>query len=352
MVKPANPPERARSGATVLDVARAAGVSAMTVSRVVNGNTNVAESTRQKVLAAIDALKYQVNLAARAARVGTFRVGLLFSNPSAAFMSAFLVGALERCGQSGAQLILEHCKDLRSQRQAIGKLLSQSVDGILIPPPLCDSKITLQQLDEMDMPAVAVATGRPSPLASAVRIDDYQGALTMTRYLIALGHRDIAFIMGDPKHTPAQLRYAAFVDAMNEAGLPIAPERIAQGLFTYRSGLESARQLLGRPTRPTAIFASNDDMAAGVIAVAHGLRLHVPEDLAVCGFDDTPVATTVWPEVTTIHQPIADMARSAVDLVIDQIRRRRAGEPKRVQHQVLPFSLIRRESSGREPPAA
>lgn len=352
MTEPSSPRARIRSGATLLDVAHAAGVSVMTVSRVVNDNSNVAEHTRLKVLAAIDALKYRVNLAARAARVGTFRVGLLYSNPSPAFMSAFLVGALERCGQRGAQLILEHCKDLRGQRQAIGRMLGQSVDGMLIPPPLCDSKITLQQLDEMGMPAVAVATGLPSPLASAVRIDDYQGALTMTRYLISIGHRDIAFVMGDPKHTPAQLRYAAFVDAMKEANLPIASERVAHGLFTYRSGLEAARQLLGQTTRPTAIFASNDDMAAGVIAVAHGMRLHVPEDLAVCGFDDTPVATTVWPEVTTIHQPIADMARSAVDLVIDQIRRRRAGEPKRVQHQVLPFSLIRRESSGREPPGA
>lgn len=340
-----------RSGATVLDVARAAGVSAMTVSRVMNGNTNVAEITRQKVLAAVDALKYQVNLAARAARVGTFRVGLLHSNPSAAFMSDFMLGALERCGQSGAQLILEHCHKQRGQGQAIGSLLGQSVDGILIPPPLCDSKITLQRLHDMGMPAVAVATARPSPLVSAVRIDDYQGALTMTRYLIAIGHRDIAFIMGDPKHTPAQLRFAAFVDAMKEAALPIAPERIAQGMFTYRSGLEAARRLLGQRSRPTAIFASNDDMAAGVVAVAHGLHLEVPKDLAVCGFDDTPVATTVWPEVTTIHQPIADMARSAVDMVIEQIRRQRAGEPKQVQHKVLPFSLITRESSVREPPA-
>lgn len=336
---------RSQVGATVLDVARAAGVSPMTVSRVVNGKVNVAEATRQKVQAAIGDLKYQVNIAARAARIGTLRVGLLYSNPSAAFMTAFLVGAMERCSQCGAQLILEHCQDLLSQRQAIGRLLGQSVDGILIPPPLCDSKITLQQLNEKGMPTVAVATGRPSPLASAVRIDDYEGALTMTRYLLSIGHTDIAFVKGDPKHTPAQLRYSAFVDAMAEAHVPVLPERVAQGMFTYRSGLEAGRQLLGQSTRPTAIFASNDDMAAGVIAVAHGMRLHLPDDLAVCGFDDTPVATTVWPELTTIHQPIADMARSAVDLVIEQICSQRAGEQKSVQHKVLPFSLITRESS-------
>jgi LacI family transcriptional regulator len=337
--------DRRQKGATVLDVARAAGVSAQTVSRVVNGVPSVAEATRKKVQAAIEALNYHVNISARAARVGTFRVGLLYSNPSAAFLSEFLVGAMDRCSNCGAQLILEHCGDLRSQRNAIGKLIGRGVDGILIPPPLCDSKHTLKQLDEKGMPTVAVATGRPSPLASAVRIDDYAGASAMTRYLLSLGHTDIAFIKGDPLHTPAQLRYAAFVETMNEANIPVLPERVSQGMFTYRSGLEAARQLLGHASRPTAIFASNDDMAAGVIAVAHGMHLRLPEDLAICGFDDTPVATTVWPELTTVHQPIADMARAAIDLLLNQIRRRRAGEPKNVQHQVFPFSLITRESS-------
>jgi LacI family transcriptional regulator len=337
--------ERSQGGATIYDVARAAGVSAMTVSRVMNGNTHVTDTTREKVMAAIASLNYQVNVAARAARVGTLRVGLLYSNPSAAFLSAFLVGAMDQCSQIGAQLILEHCGDQRSQRKAIDKLIANGADGILVPPPLCDSKAALKQLDEIGMPTVAVATARPAPTVSAVRIDDYQGALEMTRYLISIGHRDIAFIMGDPKHTPAQLRYKAFVDAMTEAGLPVPPERVGHGLFTYRSGLEAARALLGQRSRPTAIFASNDDMAAGVIAVAHGMHLRVPEDVAVCGFDDTPVATTVWPELTTIHQPIGDMARAAVDLVIEQIRERRNGEQVHAKHRLLPYTMVLREST-------
>jgi LacI family transcriptional regulator len=310
-----------------------------------NGSTHVSDTTREKVVAAIESLKYQVNVAARAARIGTLRVGLLYSNPSAAFLSAFLVGAMDQCSQSGAQLILENCDDLRSQRKAIDKLIAGGADGILVPPPLCDSKSTLKQLDEIGMPTVAVATARPASTVSAVRIDDYDGALTMTRHLISIGHRDIAFIMGDPKHTPAQLRYKAFIDAMTEAGLSVPARRVASGLFTYRSGLAAARELLSQKKRPTAVFASNDDMAAAVIAVAHGMHLQVPEDLAVCGFDDTPVATTVWPELTTIHQPIGDMARVAVELVIEQIRRRRAGEPKFVQHKLLPYTLVTREST-------
>lgn len=338
--------DRGANSATIYDVARVAGVSAMTVSRVITGSSNVAAATREKVNAAIESLEYRVNLAARAARVGTLRVGLLYSNPSAAFLSAFLVGAMDQCSKSGAQLILEHCETVRNQRGAIARLIANGADGILIPPPLCDSKSALKQLDEIGMPTVAVATGRPAPGVSAVRIDDYQGALTMTRHLLSIGHTDIAFITGDPRHTPAQLRYQAFVDAMAEAGHEVRPDRVAQGMFTYRSGLEAARQFLGQGPgkRPSAIFASNDDMAAAVIAVAHGMHLRVPEDLVVCGFDDTPVATTVWPELTTIHQPIGDMARAAVDLVVDQIKRRRAGDPKIVHHKVLPFTLVTRES--------
>lgn len=343
--KPAKRVERGNSGATIYDVARVAGVSAMTVSRVMNGNTHVSDITREKVTAAIESLNYQVNTAARAARIGTLGVGLLYSNPSSAYMSAFLVGAMDQCSQSGGQLILERCEDLRSQRSAIAKLIASGADGILVPPPLCDSRSALKQLDEIGMPTVAIATGRPVAGVSAVRIDDYEGAYAMMRHLLSLGHKDIAFIQGDPKHTPAQLRYKAYQDAMAEAGLPVRPERVAPGLFTYRSGLDAARQLLAQPTRPTAIFASNDDMAAGAMAVAHGMHLLVPEQLTICGFDDTPVATTVWPELTTIHQPIGDMARAAVDLLVEQIRRRRAGEPALVQHKLLPFTLVTRESA-------
>ncbi len=331
--------------ATLYDVAREAGVSAMTVSRVINGSAHVSDKTRDKVVRVIGELNYQVNMAARAARVGTLRVGLLYSNPSAAFLSAFLVGAMGQCSQNGAQLVLENCDDLRSQRKAIDKLVAEGADGILVPPPLCDSRSALKHLREMGIPVVAVATGRPAPDVSAVRIDDYDGAYTMTQHLIALGHTDIGFIKGDPEHTPAQLRYQAFLDAMREAGLAVPAERIAQGLFTYRSGLVAARELLAQASRPSAIFASNDDMAAAVVAVAHGMHLHLPDELAICGFDDTPVATTIWPELTTIHQPIGDMARSAVDLILEHIRARRTGHAHQIEHRLMPYTFIKRDST-------
>jgi len=335
----------APGGATVHDVARVAGVSAMTVSRVINGRASVSDATRSKVEAAIAALRYEPNLAAREARTGTLRIGLLYSNPSASFLSEFLVGAMEQCRRGGGQLMLERCDDLASQLAAIDSLVESSVDGMLVPPPLCDDPEVLGQLKQLGIPVIAVATARPSPDASAVRVDDYQGALAMTRHLLDLGHRDIAFIQGDPAHTPALLRQQAFCDAMREAGLDVPPARIAQGYFTYRSGLDAARRLLSAQPLPTAIFASNDDMAAAALAVAHGMGLQVPQMLSICGFDDTPVATIVWPELTTIRQPIADMARAAVTLVLDEIRQRRAGEHRPAVHRLMEFSLVERAST-------
>lgn len=317
----------------------------MTASRAINGAPSVNAELRERVLASAETLNYRPNLAARAARSGALRLGLLYSNPSAAYLNEFLVGALEQAGKIGGQLVLERCQGLRSQKEAIKRLIAAGVDGVLIPPPLCDQPAALRALKDRRMPTVAVATARPTEGVAAVRIDDYAGARAMTRRLLELGHRDIAFIQGDPRHTPAQLRLQAFLDTMREAGIETPKSRLFEGLFTYRSGLEAAEELLKGRQRPTAIFAANDDMAAGVLAIAHGYRLRVPEDLTVCGFDDTPVATTVWPALTTIHQPIASMARAAVDILNEEIRLQRAGNAPTAPHQLLKFTLVERGSS-------
>lgn len=336
-----------RSGATLHDVAREAGVSLMTASRVVNGRDHVSAKTREKVLQVVQRLNYQVNVAARAARVGTLRIGLLYSNPSPAFENAFLAGATGQCSLNGAELVLQHCQEAGSEQAAVEQLMGRELDGILVPAPLCDSLALLAQLERLGVPIVTVASARPALGISAVRIDDYEGARSMTEYLLSLGHTDIAFIQGDPAHTPAQLRYKAFMDVMREANLPVPEIRIAQGMFTYRSGLLAARALLAQPSRPSAIFACNDDMAAATVAVAHGMHLQLPDDLSICGFDDTPVATAIWPALTTIHQPIGGMARNAVDLVVEQIRERRAGRLPMPQHRLMPYRLQLRESTMR-----
>jgi LacI family transcriptional regulator len=164
----------------------------------------------------------------------------------------------------------------------------------------------------------------------------------ITRRRPALGHQRIGFIKGSPDLHASALRLQGYLDALADAGAAADPALVAQGAFTYRSGLDAAEALLALPDRPTAIFSSNDDMAAAVIAVAHGDRLDVPGDLTVCGFDDTGFATSIWPELTTIRQPIGDMARIALGMMATLVR----GGPAAIgeAHRLIDFTLIRRQS--------
>ncbi|HEX4270139.1 MAG TPA: LacI family DNA-binding transcriptional regulator [Rhizomicrobium sp.] len=337
-----------RSGnvVTIHDVARHAGVSPMTVSRVVNGERNVRDATRSKVAASIKTLRYSPNLAARSlASADAVHIGLLYSNPSAAYLSEFLVGSLEQSSLSGCQLVIEKCDAVESEKEAIQRLTSGGADGVILPPPLCDSEEALKAVADAGIPAVVVATGRPGAGFSAVSINDFEAARAMTRHLVSLGHSRIAFINGHPNQTASGQRFRGYIVGMTEAGLSVGTDQVAQGYYTYRSGLDAAESLLKSGWNPTAVFASNDDMAAATVAMAHRMGLDVPGDLAIAGFDDTPLATTVWPELTTVRQPIVQMAREAVILLLEQIRRKRSGAPQQVVHRLLDFTLIERESS-------
>jgi LacI family transcriptional regulator len=177
----------------------------------------------------------------------------------------------------------------------------------------------------------------------------------MTRHLIGLGHSRIGFVSGNPNLTASNARLEGYRRALDDAGLPYDESLVTAGLFTYRSGLDAADVLLDRADPPSAIFASNDDMAAAIVAVAHRRGLDVPGDLTVCGFDDSAIATTIWPELTTIHQPIADMSRASVELLAGILRARRTGSPGgEVRHETLDYTLIRRQSDAapRRRPAA
>jgi len=344
------PARRQRGSLTIHDVARFAGVSPMTVSRVINGEKNVRDSTRDAVNAAIKELNYAPNPAARSlAGAGLIRIGLLYSNPSAAYLSEFLVGSLDQTSKGDIQLVVEKCGEGDAQAVAL-RLVAAGVDGIILPPPLCDDTLLIQALGQAGAPAVAVASGEPPADLCAVHIDDFAAARAMTRHLVELGHRRIGFIVGHPNQTASRRRLEGHRAALAEAGLPADEALIAPGDFTYRSGFQAAERLVALSPRPTAVFASNDDMAAGAVAVAHRRGLEAPGDLTVVGFDDSALATSVWPELTTIRQPIADMSRQAVILLADQIRRRRAGGAPRHAHLLQDFTLVRRQSDG--PPRA
>ncbi len=344
-IKPRRSNSRQTGAPTITDVARLAQVSPMTVSRVINAESNVRASTREAVQAAITALNYAPNRSARRlAGAGQLRLGLLFSNPSDAYLSAFLLGSLEQASRADTQLIVQKCELDDHEREVAARLIASGVDGIILPPPLCDSPLVLDLLRDADVPTVVVATSHPRAGFGAVSIDDRAAAREMTQHLLDLGHQRIGFITGNPNLTASDERLAGYRAALEGRGIAFDADLVAHGLFTYRSGLDAAEELLDRDDPPTAVFASNDDMAAAAVAMAHRRGLDVPGDFTVVGFDDSAIARTIWPELTTIHQPIAEMSRMGVELLAGMLRDRRNGGSAEPQHLVLGYTLIRRQS--------
>jgi len=338
-----------KRGVTIREVAAKAGVSPMTVSRVINRESHVKIETRELVDAAIRELNYSPSPAARSlAGSGPFRIGLLYDNPSIGYLSELLLGALDESSRTGAQVLVERCGESEHAGVALGKLLRAGVDGVVLPPPLCEAPLLLAEVMQSGAVAVAVAPGHPSEQIATIRIDNEAAAYELTEYLLALGHRRFGFIKGHPNQTMSEQRLAGFLAAIAAAGIAQESLRVEQGYFTYRSGLDAAERILSSEPFPTAIFAANDDMAAATASLAHRLGFDVPADLSIVGFDDTPIAASVWPALTTIHQPVAAMARAAVDLVLEEIRRMRdgSGRPRQLVH---PHTLIVRESSGPAP---
>lgn len=330
---------------TIDTVAAHAGVSPMTVSRVVNGLSTVREATRERVLRAVEELGYRPNLAASSlAAAQNTCIALIYTNPSSAYLRELLVGALSGTSRAAAQLVIANWDTLKADAlRDAARLLAKSVAGVILPPPLCESKPVVTEFVRAGIPVVSIASGQFSREISCVRIDDFQASREMTAYLIAQGHARIGYIKGNPDQTASAHRFKGFQEALAEAGLPQEGDLVQQGYFTYRSGLEAAEKLLTLDRRPTAIFASNDDMAAAVVSVAHRRGLGVPRDLSVVGFDNTSAATTVWPELTTIQQPVASMADTAIDILLRTIRRQEKGASATVNH-VMPHALITRDS--------
>ena len=305
---------------TIVDVAKMAGVSTMTVSRVIRKHNKVSESTREKVEAAIAQLGYSPNLVARAlvgAKVK--RVCLLFGNPSSAYLGELMFGALKASSSFDANLIVERVgHDIDIDRLA--NQFDEQWDAVVIPPPMSDIPAIRGLIEKTQFPAVFLSSAFESHSANYrfndIRIDDYQSAYDITQLLIAKGHHRIAFIQGDKAQTVSARRLSGYQQAMLDAGLAALEDYVVAGDFSYQSGEQAALQLLSLAQPPTAIFASNDDMAAGVIAAAKHKNLSIPKQLAITGFDDSAIATIVSPALTTVRQPVAEMAEQAVQLLL------------------------------------
>ena len=334
--------------ATINDVAKKAGVSIKTVSRVVNREANVREKTREKVMSAINALDYRPNQAARGlAGNRSYLMGLLYDNPSPSYLANLQAGVLGACSAAGYGLALCPVSFAAADMDATVEawLKHTGVDGVILTPPLSDSMPLLARLQALGVPAVVVSSpgAKGAVAVPAVMIDEEEAARQVTAHLIEAGHKTIGFIKGHPDHYASAHRYAGFLAAMGEAGLTPEPAHIKGGRFDFASGETAGDALLAMRGRPTAIFASNDDMAAGVMHVAHRLGLDIPRDLAVVGFDDTPLSRQIWPTLTTIRQPIRQIGERAAEILMARLGGSKKTEGSAL-HQ-LDFELKVRGSS-------
>lgn len=311
---------------TIDDVARVAGVSMKTVSRVLNRAPNIRPHTRDKVLAAAETLDYKPNLSAKQlASNRSFLVGMLYGDPNPNnendYVTTVQSGSLQTCSEYGYRLLINPCRadspDLIDG--VIG--LSRHVDGIIILQPLSDLPALNEVLLEKNIACVRVSQ-RPFAHFPWISVGDADAADEMTEHLLQLGHRRIGFIVGHPDHGQSQDRLLGYRRALERHGIPVDEGLVKQGLFDYESGYRCARSLLSAASAPTAIFASNDPMAMGVLSAAHELRFDVPGRLSVAGFDDSPMARHAWPPLTTVRQPIAEVARLATEELIKRLQGR------------------------------
>ena len=334
-----------KSKSTLSDVAKLAKVSIKTASRVIRQEPNVSPKTKAAVQDAITTLKYRPSVAPRAA-VGSksYVLALIFDNPNTGYITELLRGALDQARKDGYHLIVEPV-NLASPNVAedITNLLVQSnLDGMILPPPLCDDPSILHALESSGKPFARISPSISENLGLRVEISDYDAAKQMTVKLIQLGHSSIGFVTGRKGTATTRRRLDGFLSAMKDANLTVPDNFILEGNYEYRSGLDAGESLLQQAQRPTAIFASNDEMAAGVIAAAHKSGISVPDELSIAGFDDSVIATVVWPQLTTVRQPIKEMAAAAVNMVIKQCRGQTKDE---LTARKLPIELIMREST-------
>ena len=342
------------SKATIDDVASLAGVSIKTVSRVVNQEPNVRDNTRARVSEAITALNYSPSQSARSlAGRRSYLIGLLYDDPgryeipSSGYVIRLQQGLLKACKAINYDLLIHPCN---YEAKGIGKSITDfiqhsRIDGIALAPPLSNVPAAVRAIRASGTPYVRIAPGDGVNGQLTVRTNDRDVSADMTRYLVSLGHRRIGFIVGDQKHKAVANRFLGYQDGLESSKIKLVKSLVVEGDNSIRSGEHCARRLLALKNPPTAIFASNDDMAAGVLRVAHELGIAVPGDLSVAGFDNIPLAQQIFPTLTTINQPLQRMAERAALMLFDAVR----SQTKTAPSEIVPGEIVVRESTGPAP---
>jgi LacI family transcriptional regulator len=308
-------------GVTIVDIARQAGVSIKTVSRVVNREDGVGPEARARIEELIAQLGYRPNVAARLlSSRRSYLIGVIFLRMGAYhYIGEVQAGAMRACRRAGYQLVVEQVGEgVDSVRETlIQTLRAGRFDGLILTPPVCDDPELLNVVESHGLAYVRIAPDGDFGRSPYVFMDDLLAAREITDRLLDLGHRRIAFVDGPQEHTAATRRRHGYLAALGGRGVTPCADLIQSGDFESLSGFEAAERLLDLSDPPTAIFAANDGMAVGVLAAAAKRGLSVPDALSVVGFDDSPVAASAWPRLTTVHQPVAEMAEAAADMLID-----------------------------------
>ncbi len=323
---------------TIQDVAKTAGVSVSTVSRVLNGKVDVALETQDRIRSVIDNLGYTTNLAARSMR--SFKknmVGLIMPDIAYPFAIEVMKGVNQAIAESEFDLLVYTTGDVRksgraSHEQKYVSLLNNSItDGSIIVAPVTGEFST-------DAPIVSIDPLMSNPNYASVHATNYQGAMDAMNYLLGLGHRRIGFISGRAELESSTRRLKGYRDALEKIGLPIDEQLIAAGDYTTETGVKCTRELLSLKVPPSAIFASNDQMAMGVYQVAQERGLRIPEDLSVVGFDN--IMESRYMGLTTVDQFISEMGFVATQMLIKIIN----GEPLESQTYQMQTQLVIRTS--------
>lgn len=340
-----DPIEKATGPATMQDVAEMAGVSIKSVSRVINREPHVSAKLRAKVDAAIAVLDYVPDLAARSlAGARSFEIGVLMGQMGPSYNSQVLAGAYRACIEHQHHLRIDTLPhdgggaDMAGHLERI--LRGSRCDGFVVVPPYCEMPEVLDMLDARKIRYSLISPPSEQVRTLGVRMDDAVAARQVAELFWRHGHRRIGLVTGRSGHRAAVIRREGFLDRLREFDPAIVVAE-SDGAFMFDKGIEAGLDLLSRPDRPTAIFALNDDSAAGVIAACNQLGLKVPAQVSVAGFDDSWVARSVWPHLTTVRQPVEEMAYLAASLLLE-----RQVADFDTQLITLGFELIERESTG------
>jgi len=328
---------------TISDVAEKAKVSRATVSHVINNTRYVSDETRHKVEKVISELGYRPNVLARSLRSGqTHTLGLIVPDSSNTFFAEISREIEISAFEAGYSVILCNSnEDPQREKLYIDVLTEKQVDGIILVST-CGQINTLRGLKKLQIPVALLDRDIKNLSLDTVLVDNKNGGLLATNHLISLGHQRIGFITGPSDANPSAERLTGYKQALRENGIPFEKELIRYGDFTAPSGRLKAIELISLSNPPTAIFAGNDMMAIGVLRAATEKGLHVPEDIALIGFDDIELAAFTNPPLTTIAQPKLEMGKTITELLIQRIK----NKERDVQFKMLPVSLIIRETCG------